>query len=177
MIQPSSFKISISILLFLTLLLARPKLYKKSIKEVLFWLLISVIAGLCAGVLIGTVLNIQKNIGRSPGHPSIYYFVVPFIIQLNRASVIEEPLFRGFLWGFLKKASWKDSQICLFQAALFMFGHIRYLGENNYSFFVIVPISALIFGLLVWRSKSISTSMITHGLINSVSNMVTHFTW
>jgi hypothetical protein len=30
---------------------------------------------------------------------------------------------------------------------------------------------------LVWRSRSISTSMIAHGLINSVGDMVAHFTW
>ncbi|MGD9567171.1 MAG: CPBP family intramembrane glutamic endopeptidase [Sedimentibacter sp.] len=175
-IQLNSFKIAISILLLLTLLLARPKLRKKSVKEVLLWLLIAVITGLCVGVLMGNVLSIQGG-GRNSIYPSFYYFVGSFIIQLNRAAVTEEPLFRGLLWGFLKKANWRDSWICLFQAALFMLGHIRYLGENNYSFFIIVPVSALILGLLVWRSKSIGTTMITHGLINSVADIVAHLTW
>ena len=175
-IQPNSFKIAVSILLLLTLLLARPKLRKKSIKETLLWLLIAVIAGLCAGVLMGIGLSIQGE-GRNPNHPSIYYFLGSFIIQLSNAAVTEEPLFRGFLWGLLKKTNWKDSQICLFQAALFILGHIYYLGKYNYSFFVIVPISALILGLLVWRSKSIGTSMVTHGLINSVADNIAHFTW
>lgn len=95
-IQPNSFKIAISILFLLVLLLARPKLHKKSIKEVLFWLLISVIVGLCAGVLMGIVSSIQGG-GRNPNHPSIYYFLGSFIIQLSKAAVTEEPLFRGFL--------------------------------------------------------------------------------
>lgn len=175
-IQPSSFKIIISIFLLLTLLIARPKLRKKGIKETLLWLLIAVIAGLCAGVLMGIVSSIQGE-GRNPNHPSVYYFLGSFIIQLSNAAVTTEPLFRGFLWGLLKKMNWKDSQICLFQAALFILAHIYYLGKYNYSFFIIVPIAALILGLLVWRSKSIGTSMITHGLINSVADNVAHFTW
>lgn len=175
-IQPNSFKIVISILLLLTLLLARPKLRKKGIKETFLLLLIAIIAGLCAGVLMGIVLSIQDG-GRNPNHPSVYYFLGSFIIQLSNAAVTTEPLFRGFLWGLLKKMNWKDSRICLFQAALFILGHIYYLGKYNYSFFIIVPVSALILGLLVLRSKSIGTSMITHGLINSVADNVAHFTW
>lgn len=166
-IQPNSFKIVISILLLLALILARPKLRKKGIKETFLWLLIAVIAGLCSGVLMGIISSIQGG-ERNPNHPSIYYFFGSFIIQLNNAAVTTEPLFRGFLWGLLKKADWKDLRIYLFQAALFILAHIYYLGKYNYSFFIIVPIAALILGLLVWRSKSIGTSMITHALINAV---------
>lgn len=124
----------------------------------------------------GIILIIQGG-ERSLDHPSIYYFLGSFIIQLSNAAVTEEPFFRVFLWGLLKKTNWKDSWICLFQAALFMLGHIRYLGKANYSFFILVPIAALILGLLAWRSKSIGTSMITHALINSVGSIVAYFTW
>ncbi|WP_398443312.1 type II CAAX prenyl endopeptidase Rce1 family protein [Sedimentibacter sp.] len=49
--------------------------------------------------------------------------------------------------------------------------------KYNYSFFIIVPVSALILGLVAWRSKSIGTSMIVHALINSMANIVANFTW
>lgn len=175
-IQPSSFKIVISVLLLLTLLLARPKLQKKGIKETLLWLSIAVIAGLCVGVLLGIVSSIQGG-ERNPNHPSIYYVLGSFFIQLSNAAVTEEPFFRGFLWGFLKKANWRDSWICVFQVVLFMLAHIYYLGKYNYSFFIIVPVSALTLGLVAWRSKSIGTSMIAHALINSVANIAANFTW
>ncbi len=131
---------------------------------------------MCTGIFMGLVSSIQGEV-RNPSHTSVYYFLGSFIIQLSNAAVTTEPLFRGFMWGLLKKMNWKDSRICLFQAALFILAHIYYLGKYNYSFFIIVPIAALILGLLVWHSKSIGTSMITHGLINSVADSIDHLMW
>ena len=56
-----------------------------------------------------------------------------------------------------------------------MLAHIYYLGTFSYSLFIIVPFSGLVFGLLVWRSKSIGTSMIAHGLFNSIGNIVAYY--
>ena len=171
-------QIAISILLLAVLLFHCPKVQKRSIKEMSLWLLISVVVGIGAAILVGQIGRLQVgNGGRIPNHPTISVVVSLFFVQLGNAAIIEEPLFRGFLWGFLKGAHWKDHWIWLFQAALFWLGHIYYLGVLNYSFWIIVPVCALILGLLVWRSKSIGTSMIAHGLMNSVGDVVSHFTW
>jgi membrane protease YdiL (CAAX protease family) len=72
---------------------------------------------------------------------------------------------------------WKECWIWLFQAALFMLGHIYYLGTYNYSFWIIAPLSGLILGLLAWRTRSIGTSMIAHGIVNALGNIVAHYAW
>jgi membrane protease YdiL (CAAX protease family) len=90
-----------------------------------------------------------------------------FFYQLGYVAVTEEALFRGFLWGYLQKAGWKNIWIWLFQAGLFMLGHIYYIDKNPLLFWVIVPISALVMGVLVWRSKTISSSLAAHATLNT----------
>jgi len=170
------FQIVISICLIITLLLYRPKLHKRGIRKMLLWFLIAVTVGIGSGVLLGYITSLQ-SIGKSAVHPTIPLLISLFFIQLGSAAAVEEPLFRGFLWGFLKNQHWNEYLIWLFQAALFMLGHIYYFGINNFSFFIIVPFSALMFGLFAWRSRSIGTSMIVHGFYNSVIDVVSHMAW
>ena len=89
------------------------------------------------------------------------------LYQLGYAAVSEEPLFRAFLWGALRKAGWKDGWICLFQAALFALGHLHLLllpqAVLNLS---IVFAFAFAAGWLAWRSRTIATSMAFHALWN-----------
>jgi len=170
------FKIAVSVLFLFSLIVLQPSLRKESNKKSLIWFLISVIVGVFVGIVMGVVSDFQDEF-KNPNHPSILYFFSSIIIQLNNAAITTEPLFRGFLWGILKNRQWKDHWIWLFQAILFTFAHIYYLGKYNYSFFIIVPISSLILGLLVWRSRSIGVSMITHSLINSIGDTIAHFTW
>ena len=168
-------EIAASVSLFVALLITRPKLRRRKTTQVLLWLLVAVVAGAGLGVLFGYLISFQSP--RGPMHPTLTYFVSAFLAQLGNAAVLEEPLFRGFLWGFLKMARWKDVWIWLFQAGLFMLGHSYYLGSANISFFLVVPIGGLVLGLAAWRSRSIGTSMIMHGLANSLGDMVAHLTW
>jgi len=169
-------QILISVCLLITLLLYRPKLHKRGIRKILLWFLIAVTVGIGSGVLMGYITSLQSS-GHSATQPTIPLLINLFFIQLGSAAAVEEPLFRGFLWGFLKNLHWNEYLIWLFQAVLFMFGHIYYFGVNNFSFFIIVPFSALMFGLCVWRSRSIGTSMIVHGFYNSVVDVVSHMAW
>lgn len=169
------FEIGVSICLFIALFLFRPKFHKRSIKEILLWFLIAVAVGICIGILSGLLQRTRGTI--FPDRPTVWVITYKFLIQLGNAAIIEEPLFRGFLWGFLKKSHWNDCWIWLFQALLFWLGHIYFLGVNNYSFFIIIPMGALILGLVAWRSKSIAASMTVHGLFNSISQIVAFYTW
>lgn len=168
-------QIVVSICLLVALMIKRTKLRKRSVKEILLWLLISIITGLLFGVVSGAIISLQGS--RGSVAPSFYHLIRGFVLQLGNAAVIEEPLFRGFLWGFLRSLKWKEFWIWVFQALLFMVGHLYYFGVANYSFWIVVPLCALVLGLLVWRSRSIGTSMIAHGLINSVGDIVAHFAW
>lgn len=89
---------------------------------------------------------------------------------------MEEPLFRGFIWGYLEKRSWNQIWIWLLQAGIFCIGHIYYLPQNPV-FFAGTFVGALILGLLVWRSKSIGTRMIAHAMTNTLGNLIMQSTW
>ncbi len=170
------FRIGVSICLLIALIIAHPKLRRRSAKQILLWILVAIVLGIVTGVILGKIGSLQTK-ERSPASPTIVTFVTAFSIQLGNAAAMEEPLFRGFLWGLLRKLHWHEPWIWIFQAALFWLGHIYYLGVFNYSFFIIVPVSALILGFAAWRSRSIGTSMIMHGLINSLGDIVAHYTW
>lgn len=88
-----------------------------------------------------------------------------FWYQLSNAAINEEPLFRGFLWGYLKRAGWKEIHICLLQASLFWLAHINYY--NRLSFWFTIPFWGLVYGVLVWKSRSISTTMVSHAAYNA----------
>jgi len=160
------FRIAVSLGLLIVLLIYRPKMRKRSAKEVLLWGVIAVAVGVVSGILTGKIAILQ-GVQRVPDHASAMIVTTSFFTQLGNAAVIEEPLFRGFLWGWLSKLHWKGRWIWLTQAGLFWLGHIYYLGAYPYSFWITVPVGGLVLGLLAWRSKSIGTSMIGHGLINS----------
>ena len=135
--------------------------------------------------LLGAVLAIVSNIfvvgvgiaPREPGSVSTTFgFLIPAIlIQMTMAGVIEEPLFRGFLWGYLRRARWNDGWIWLFQALVFTLGHVYYLRTEAIGpWFLRMMLPALIIGFIAWRAKSIFASMVTHGFINASGDMLLH---
>ncbi|HCS40412.1 MAG TPA: hypothetical protein DIW44_12620 [Anaerolineaceae bacterium] len=138
-------------------------------KTSLAWLGLGLVFGLLLDLLLmyplsfqidtSSQFSIQKNLMGIP---------LNFLSQLGNAAISEEPLFRGFLWGFLLKSGWKNVWIWLFQTFLFIVGHLYYLNGSLISLWVYIPVSGLVFGALVWRSKTIASSMATHALSNSL---------
>lgn len=132
------------------------------------WLLIGVGVGLATTFVLGfpfsfqipaQVVNYWQDTWREA--PS------SFIYQIGYAGVIEEPVFRGFLWGYLLKLGWSDKGIWLFQALLFTLAHMYYINTYPISFWLIIPIGALALGYVAWKSRSIATSMVAHGAMNA----------
>ena len=80
---------------------------------------------------------------------------------------MEEPLFRGFLWGYLKKYNQSDMTICIIQVLLFWFGHIYYM-NTGLNFWIFHPIAAFSLGLIIIKTRNIAYSLISHALINSI---------
>ena len=162
----------ISLGLLMVVLFSPCKLNKLQARNWL-WLLAGIVTGIAVGILYGYLLRIQFP-GRSEKLTLFWALFLP-AQQLIYAGIAEEPFFRGFLWGGLRRAGWKDIWILLFQTALFMLGHIYYFGTFPISFWIIVPLGGLITGVLAWRSRSIATSMAWHGISNAVGQMVAFF--
>jgi len=99
----------------------------------------------------------------------VLYLVAQLLTRLRGAAIAEEPLFRGFLWGEMRAAGWRNSTIWIVQAALFWVGHIYYIGRAPFSFWVVVPAAGLAFGALAWRTRSVASSMMAHTLVNELA--------
>jgi membrane protease YdiL (CAAX protease family) len=161
---------SISILLILSLILGKYK-FPKIHLNIIVWLIIGFISGIFTVLLIGYPGSL--GIERSLLPYSFQQFISSlspqlFFYQAGYAAVSEEPLFRGFLWGYLRKIRISNFKILLIQAFLFMVGHIYRIKTDPISLFIVVPIGAIILGILAWRSKTISTSIVTHATVNAI---------
>lgn len=166
------FQIITSILLFIILCFTRTSINKEGKRDVLKWLFISIVVGTIYGIITGIIY--KAFITSTPVKATIPIFFSLFLTQVRNAALTEEPLFRGFLWGYLRKRNWKEHSILLFQAFIFFIGHFYYFPSTPIAF-VGTFISGLVFGLVVWKSKNISTSIIVHGLYNSIVNLITFY--
>jgi membrane protease YdiL (CAAX protease family) len=165
----------ISLGLFLAIWLSHahlPKLSRLSSR----WFGVGILVGFISTLIMAYPMSL--DIARSQIHfePNIWVILLEaprdFFYQLGYAAVSEEPLFRAFLWGYLHKAGWKTVWIWLFQAGLFMLGHIYYIPKYPFLFWLIVPLSGLILGALIWRSKTISSSLAAHATMNALGHAI-----
>ena len=167
-----------AVVLFFVICKERPALLRVQ-KTSWRWLGIGILAGIGMALLLGYPMALQIDPNLLPHKPHLVNVLLPilpfFLYQLGYAAVAEEPLFRGFLWGHLRKAGWNEWWIWLFQALLFMLGHIYYLPQLPISFWVIVPVGGLVFGLLTWKSRTIASSMAAHGLFNALSQLIASY--
>jgi hypothetical protein len=123
-----------------------PNISKKS----LYWIFFGVLLGIVASLFLGFCMSYNvKNIKYINEHEiSLLVKGIPqtYIYQLGYAAVSEEPLFKGFLWGYLEKKGINNYKILLFQTILFTVAHIYYFPDSLLALFIIVPVSTLIFG-------------------------------
>ena len=101
---------------------------------------------------------------------NLEWIIHQLLFQLSFAAIMEEPLFRGFLWGYLKKYKLRDISICIIQALLFWFGHIYYM-DTGLNFWIWHPIAAFLFGLIIVKTKNIAYSLGAHALVNTVAQI------
>lgn len=138
------------------------------------WALIGAILALLSNILT-THLGIEPSQPRGTGTASFVFLVPALLIQMTNAAVFEEPLFRGFLWGYLRRWRWPNGLIWLFQAALFTLGHVYYLKKEAFLPWLIrMMLPSLVIGLVAWRARSIFASMVTHGMVNASGDMLMH---
>jgi membrane protease YdiL (CAAX protease family) len=143
--------------------------------NILVWIIIGFISGIVTDLITGYPMSFQVNANLLPY--TIKQFISTlspylFIYQAGYAGISEEPLFRGILWGYLRRIGVSNLRILLIQTLLFMFGHIYYIKTAPFSLFIGVPIAAIVLGLLAWRSKSIATSIAAHATMNAIGYQI-----
>jgi membrane protease YdiL (CAAX protease family) len=132
------------------------------------WLLVGALGGALMA-LVYTLIKMEFYNIEIP-HPVDSIALISPIYQMGYAAVDEEPLFRAFLWGALRRLGLKDLWILLIQAALFALGHYYRPGSDLAGTFFL----ALCLGLLAWRSRTIASSMGFHAFWNGSAFLVTH---
>lgn len=160
-------KVVFAVILLVALLIRRPVLPRRGVGRTAGCIGAAVLAGAALAVVSAFVLSFQTaQVVDLSALPSAGRLLYGSLYQLDYAAAAEEPLFRGFLWGRLRKCGWKDHWIWLFQALLFAVGHAYYVGSSNISAFLAVPLGALALGLIAWKTRSVGASMIAHGITN-----------
>jgi len=87
--------------------------------------------------------------------------------QMSTSAAIEEPIFRGFLLGYLlHDRGWKPSIAVLGQTLIFWVPHI-YKFEDPFLFWVAVPLGGIILGWVTLRTKNIASGMFAHAIYNT----------
>lgn len=162
--------LSIALGLGMALILAHPHLPRLDVRN-WGWMVIGILGGIALAVYFAKVFTIYYP--ERAQH--MYSWREPLSASLQQmfsAGLAEEPFFRGFLWGILRKTGLKDVWIWIVQAGLFWLGHAYAFLYGPFSFWLIVPVGGLVLGLLAWRSRSIAPGMVAHGLANGLSQFI-----
>ncbi len=128
------------------------------------WIAIGIFVGLVTAFFYSCGISIS-NVACRP-QISLTELALAVRIQLTGAAVREEPLFRGILWGVMRKMNFEDKWIWIVQAILFFTGHIYYL-NTSIIIWLLTLFAGLVFGVVVWKSRSMTVGMIVHTMVNS----------
>lgn len=89
------------------------------------------------------------------------------------AIAFEEVLFRGALWAYILSLGLSARTAFYSTAVFYWISHHRFLALSTpYSFWVSLPVQAILLGLMTWRSKSLTPSTISHFLFNFISQLL-----
>lgn len=89
------------------------------------------------------------------------------------AIVFEEVLFRGALWAYVRSLGFSERSAFYITAICFWISHYRFLALSTlYVFWISIPILALLLGLMILHSKSLTPSTISHLLFNFLNQFL-----
>jgi membrane protease YdiL (CAAX protease family) len=137
------------------------KNYIKPIKSEILWIISSafifIIFNLCINA---SCLSKVDNI------LVIIPFILAFISSMSQSVILEEPIFRGFLFGYLTEKKVKPYLVIIITGFLFWISHIASYEKVTF-FFIYLPVVSLFLGVITYKSKSILPAIICHGLWNA----------
>ena len=136
-------------------------------KGIGFLILLTILLSLAPILLFHPTLKIPLNL-------QLFGTTFLEILIPQLASIVfEEMLFRGALWAYVRSLGLSDHVAFFIQAILFWVSHHQFLALNHpYSFWVALPIATILWGLMTWRSKSLTPSTISHFLFNITSGLM-----
>jgi membrane protease YdiL (CAAX protease family) len=130
------------------------------------WIFLSIFLGIGVPIL---SWQVSRHVFGTVGHvhyPGLFATIIYFLQILASTAMIEEFIVRGLLWGICRKMNLQDNVILFIQGLIFWIGHIHYLPEDGYTFWFVLPIMSLVFGLVVMKYRSITPAIIIHTLYN-----------
>lgn len=101
---------------------------------------------------------------------NFFEFIDTFAFQLSFAAVSEEPLFRGIMMGEMIKRKTPPAVAIAIQGGIFWLSHIYY-ANTGLNFWVLHPIISIMLGILAYKGKSITNSMLFHGVGNTLGSL------
>jgi membrane protease YdiL (CAAX protease family) len=155
------------LLVVLALILNRSKIPRTKFK----WVLLGIIYGYAAGGLLANLepFQYQTPLWESAFSKGVISGILRQAVNVFSFSApIEEIIFRGFLWGYLRRLELGDTKILWIQGILFWLLHIYKIFNTPETFFIGVPILTIISTFLVLRSKQVFPALISHALINII---------
>jgi membrane protease YdiL (CAAX protease family) len=87
--------------------------------------------------------------------------------------IFEEFIFRGFLWGYLIRFGMTEWKLIVLQGIAFWFIHLGSI-TNPSAFFIVIPISTVLFSYLRKSSNSLFPPIIAHLLLNTLIVLATY---
>lgn len=134
-------------------------------KTRLLWILL----GIVIGSIIPFIMNLPSIVAGDIKFTNlpVSNVIIVFLNSFSGGALIEEAIFRGFLWGVLRKENMMDLKIWLLQALLFWTAHFRFI-DDYFMFWIVTPLIGLVLGWIVWRSRSITASLFAHATFNAI---------
>jgi membrane protease YdiL (CAAX protease family) len=96
------------------------------------------------------------------------------LYNLSFVVLLEEIVFRGILWGYLRRFGWTENGAFWGQAILFWLLHLWQI-VNPITFFITIPLGTIAYSILVRYSKQILPSIILHTILNTVGPFIVYF--
>jgi membrane protease YdiL (CAAX protease family) len=92
--------------------------------------------------------------------------------EFSSGALLEELLFRGFFWGYLRRQISEEGKIYWIQFILFWFVHLRRVVTAPFTFFIAIPLLAMLSSQLTLRSRQIFPAVLSHTVINILSTLL-----
>jgi len=142
----------------------RTKIPKTNIR----WLLIGIAIAFLSMIPITILESFQpyKWLDSNLNADNLVLFTIRDAIYiLSFVSPMEEVIFRGLIWGCLRRFGWTENRIFWTQAVLFWIIHFTRIA-SPITFFISIPIVTITCSLLARYSKQVFPSIVAHTLIN-----------
>jgi hypothetical protein len=148
--------------------------YKVIIKKTnLQWAIKGISAGLFI-IVVAFCLNLfipWSQIDVMMLQDSVVFTGIKSMFYVFPDVILEEILFRGFLWGYLKKVNWNNNKIAWFQGILFWGLHFSRAIVTPITFIVIIPLLTFISTKLLLKSQQTFPSILSHAVVNVMSKL------